>query len=251
MFGRCGSGRGGPAITVTFTTDLQTYLRMQLTSTSPTAIRFPPGYGCNTATPTPATFSPAAIPGAFCKSRCRFRSGPTLVVTQGQTVHGDADQRFLPDLSGQTFYPVFPAFNVTASGVARTEAATNEAVPGHGDVTLTRHLARNARSYYQRTQLSTYMFGDWLYVSIIVLPSTFSYTFHVAVFRPFPPSGGTWLTASLTSGCRTLLCCVGAAYKTSSLQTCYNHLSYLVPFFLPIIDITPPRGTSQRFVTLI
>ena len=62
----------------------------RLTSASPTAAMvYSWGYGCNG---TPTGFARrAAIAGRELPHACRF-PGPTLIVTRGQTGHGDADQ---------------------------------------------------------------------------------------------------------------------------------------------------------------
>jgi hypothetical protein len=122
------------------------------------------GYGCTT--PTTATFVPAAIPGAFCSTM--QIPGPTLVVTQGQTVTVVLTNG-LPTSAGNTSI-LFPGFNVTATGGA-TGLLTNEAAPG-GTVTYTfTATSPGTRAYYSGTQ------GDLqvemgLYGAIIVLPST-------------------------------------------------------------------------------
>src|SRR4030095_11145490 len=64
------------------------------------------GYGCSG---TPAGFAPAAISGATCSSM--QVPGPTLIVTQGQTVTVNL-QNGLPTRAGNTSI-LFPGFNVT------------------------------------------------------------------------------------------------------------------------------------------
>jgi len=124
------------------------------------------GYGCNIATPTAATFVPAAIPGANC-SKMQI-PGPTLVVTEGQLVTVVLTNG-LPTSAGNTSI-LFPGFNVTSTtGVVGL--LTHEAAPG-GTVTYTFTASTpGTRAYYSGTQ------GDLqvemgLYGAIIVLPKT-------------------------------------------------------------------------------
>ncbi len=128
------------------------------------------GYGCKGA---PAGYAPAAIqpPVAFCTNM--QIPGPTLVVTEGQTVTVTLSNA-LPAAAGNTSI-LFPGFNVTTSCTASTPSGaqgllTCEAAPG-GSVTYTFNATTpGTRSYYSGTQ------GDLqvemgLYGAIIVLPS--------------------------------------------------------------------------------
>src|SRR5256886_10926480 len=121
------------------------------------------GYGCSSV---PSGFAPAAMSGATCPTM--QVPGPTLIVTQGQTVTVNLTNN-LPTAAGNTSI-LFPGFNVTTgSGVAGL--LTQEAVPG-GTVTYTFTASTpGTRAYYSGTQ------GDLqvemgLYGAIIVLPST-------------------------------------------------------------------------------
>src|ERR1019366_6900640 len=67
------------------------------------------GYGCNGA---PAGFAPAAITNATCPTM--QVPGPTLIVTEGQTVTVNLTNG-LPTTAGNTSI-LFPGFNVTATG---------------------------------------------------------------------------------------------------------------------------------------
>jgi len=129
------------------------------------------GYGCTSSTsvtPNP-TFVPAAIgvaQGASCATM--QIPGPTLVVTEGQSVTVTLTNN-LPTAAGNTSI-LFPGFNVTATnGVAGL--LTQEAPPG-GTVTYTfTATSPGTRAYYSGTQ------GDLqvemgLYGAIIVLPAT-------------------------------------------------------------------------------
>jgi len=80
------------------------------------------GYGCNGA---PSGFAPAAITNTFCNTM--QVPGPTLVVTEGQTVTVIL-RNGLPTAAGGTSI-LFPGFNVTATGGV-TGLLTNEAAPG-------------------------------------------------------------------------------------------------------------------------
>src|SRR3569832_2025303 len=82
------------------------------------------GYGCNG---TPAGFMPSTISGGFCSNM--QVPGPTLIVTQGQTVTVNLRNN-LPSAAGNTSI-LFPGFNVTSSVVGSQRGLlTQEAVPG-------------------------------------------------------------------------------------------------------------------------
>jgi FtsP/CotA-like multicopper oxidase with cupredoxin domain len=130
------------------------------------------GYGCTastTVTPNPS-FVPAAIgvtQGASCSTM--QVPGPTLVVTEGQTVTVTLTNN-LPTAAGNTSI-LFPGFNVTATaGTGVPGLLTQEAPPG-GTVTYTfTATSPGTRAYYSGTQ------GDLqvemgLYGAIIVLPA--------------------------------------------------------------------------------
>src|SRR5271165_5035714 len=121
------------------------------------------GYGCNGA---PAGFAPAAISGASCPSM--QVPGPTLIVTEGQTVTVNL-LNGLPSAAGNTSI-LFPGFVVTATGGVQG-LLTQEAAPA-GSVTNT-FVANSpgTHSYYSGTQ------GDLqvemgLYGAVVVLPSS-------------------------------------------------------------------------------
>ncbi len=121
------------------------------------------GYGCNGA---PAGFLPTAIAGPTCSTM--QVPGPTLIVTEGQTVTINL-LNGLPTAAGNTSI-LFPGFTVTAtSGV--TGLLTQEAAPG-GTVTYTFVAsAPGTHPYYSGTQ------GDLqvemgLYGAIVVLPKS-------------------------------------------------------------------------------
>jgi FtsP/CotA-like multicopper oxidase with cupredoxin domain len=120
------------------------------------------GYGCNGA---PTGFAPAAITGAFCNTM--QVPGPTLIVTEGQTVTVNLLNN-LPGPAGNTSI-LFSGFNVTATGGV-AGLLTQEAAPG-GTVTYTFTASSpGTRAYYSGTQ------GDLqvemgLYGAIIVLPA--------------------------------------------------------------------------------
>ena len=120
------------------------------------------GYGCNGA---PSGYAPAAITGTFCNTM--QIPGPTLIVTEGQTVTVNL-LNGLPPSAGNTSI-LFPGFQVTPTGGV-AGLLTQEAVPG-GTVTY-KFIASSpgTRAYYSGTQ------GDLqvemgLYGAIIVLPS--------------------------------------------------------------------------------
>jgi FtsP/CotA-like multicopper oxidase with cupredoxin domain len=122
------------------------------------------GYGCRTA---PTGFAPAAIvsPAPFCNTM--QVPGPTLVVTEGQSVSVTLTNG-LPTAAGNTSI-LFPGFTVSATGGV-PGLLTQEAAPG-GTVTYTFTASSpGTRAYYSGTQ------GDLqvemgLYGAIIVLPN--------------------------------------------------------------------------------
>ena len=121
------------------------------------------GYGCNGA---PTGFAPTAITNATCNAM--QVPGPTLIVTEGQTVSVTLTNR-LPAAAGNTSI-LFPGFNVTATGGV-AGLLTQEAAPG---LTVTYSFTATTpgtRAYYSGTQ------GDLqvemgLYGAIIVLPAS-------------------------------------------------------------------------------
>jgi FtsP/CotA-like multicopper oxidase with cupredoxin domain len=124
------------------------------------------GYGCNG---NPAGYAPSAIGGAFCNPM--QVPGPTLIVTQGQTVTVTLTNN-LPSSAGNTSI-LFPGFQMQAfaSGNGVPGLLTQEAAHG-GTVTYTFTASSpGTRAYYSGTQ------GDLqiemgLYGAIIVLPSS-------------------------------------------------------------------------------
>jgi FtsP/CotA-like multicopper oxidase with cupredoxin domain len=121
------------------------------------------GYGCNG---TPSGFAPTAITGATCPPM--QVPGPTLIVTEGQTVTVNLTNQ-LPTAAGNTSI-LFPGFQVTTTGGV-TGLLTQEAAAG-GTVTYTFVASSpGTRAYYSGTQ------GDLqvemgLYGAIIVLPAS-------------------------------------------------------------------------------
>ena len=132
------------------------------------------GYGCRTA-PSAANFVPASLSATvagnlpvtpFCSTM--QVPGPTLVVTEGQSVTVQLTNN-LPTSAGNTSI-LFPGFIVTATGGV-VGLLTQEAAPGGGTVSYTFTASSpGTRAYYSGTQ------GDLqvemgLYGAIIVLPS--------------------------------------------------------------------------------
>ena len=120
------------------------------------------GYGCNGA---PTGFAPSALTNASCSSM--QVPGPTLIVTEGQTVTVNLANG-LPASAGNTSI-LFPGFTVTASGGV-TGLMTQEATPGSTVSYTFIASSPGTRSYYSGTQ------GDLqvemgLYGAIIVLPN--------------------------------------------------------------------------------
>jgi FtsP/CotA-like multicopper oxidase with cupredoxin domain len=120
------------------------------------------GYGCNGV---PTGFAPT-LPGQTCSTM--QVPGPTLIVTEGQTVVVNL-LNGLPTAAGNTSI-LFPGFTVTATGGV-TGLLTHEAVPGGAPVTYTFVASSpGTHPYYSGTQ------GDLqiemgLYGAIIVVPS--------------------------------------------------------------------------------
>lgn len=120
------------------------------------------GYGCNGA---PTGYAPSAITTGFCTTM--QVPGPTLIVTEGQTVTVNLTNG-LPTAAGNTSI-LFPGFSVTATGGV-AGLLTQEAAPG-GSVTYTFTAGSpGTRAYYSGTQ------GDLqvemgLYGAVIVLPA--------------------------------------------------------------------------------
>jgi FtsP/CotA-like multicopper oxidase with cupredoxin domain len=126
------------------------------------------GYGCDPAKPQPA-FAPAAIANAKCLSM--QVPGPTLIVTEGQTVTINLTNN-LPVAAGNTSI-LFPGFQVTPMGGV-TGLLTREAAANGGTVSY-QFVASSpgTHSYYSGTQ------GDLqvemgLYGAVIVLPASAS-----------------------------------------------------------------------------
>jgi FtsP/CotA-like multicopper oxidase with cupredoxin domain len=122
------------------------------------------GYGCSVA---PSGFAPTML-GQTCPTM--QLPGPTLIVTEGQTVTVTLTNG-LPTAAGNTSI-LFPGFSVTVTGGVQG-LLTQEATPG-GTVTYSFVASSpGTRSYYSGTQ------GDLqvemgLYGAIIVLPSSTS-----------------------------------------------------------------------------
>ena len=133
------------------------------------------GYGC--AIPTAATLVPAGMPGANCPGM--QVPGPTLVVTEGQTVTVTLTNS-LPLAAGNTSI-LFPGFQVTAtcgtSGSPDTTAAdcpagllATEVVPGKTVSYSFKATGPGTRTYYSGTQADLQV-EMGLYGVIIVLPA--------------------------------------------------------------------------------
>ncbi len=126
------------------------------------------GYGCNSSFAQPPFNPPVSkMPGATCPTM--QVPGPTLIVTQGQTVTVNLTNQ-LPTAAGNTSI-LFPGFTLTSTCPASQQGLLAcEALPG-GTVAYTfTATTPGTRAYYSGTQ------GDLqvemgLYGAIIVLPS--------------------------------------------------------------------------------
>jgi FtsP/CotA-like multicopper oxidase with cupredoxin domain len=171
------------------------------------------GYGCTGGTPSPAIFAPALSTPAFCSTM--QVPGPTLIVTEGQTVSVTLTNN-LPAAAGNTSI-LFPGFNVNATG-GIAGLLTKEAAHG-GTVTYSFTASSpGTRAYYSGTQ------GDLqvemgLYGAIIVLPLN----------PPAACDGGVHLTNTQAQGNwhESDFRLAHAAYDNAS--TCYDR-EYLFQF---------------------
>ena len=182
------------------------------------------GYGCNSA----PTFLPAAslFPApALVACPTMQIPGPTLIVTEGQTVSVTLTNG-LPSAAGNTSI-LFPGFNVsTTGGVAGL--LTREAAPG-GTVTYTFTAdSPGTRAYYSGTQ------GDLqvemgLFGAIIVLPNgaptNGSCPFHNLNAGVDPPPANPSVLTGTENDFR--LSSTGAAFHLT--QSCYDR-EYLFQF---------------------
>jgi FtsP/CotA-like multicopper oxidase with cupredoxin domain len=180
------------------------------------------GYGCTTPGSTGHTFAPA-MPNATCPDM--QIPGPTLIVTEGQTVTVTLTNN-LPTSAGSTSI-LFPGFTLQpfASGNGVPGLLTQEAAPG-GTVTYTFTASSpGTRAYYSGTQ------GDLqvemgLYGAIIVLPnSTNAPTCPAHNTAAGVNPAGTALVGGGESDFR--LSTTGAAYHIA--QSCYDR-EYLFQF---------------------
>jgi FtsP/CotA-like multicopper oxidase with cupredoxin domain len=178
------------------------------------------GYGCTTA-PASTRFVPATTTAPFCNTM--QVPGPTLVVTEGQTVSVTLTDG-LPGSAGNTSI-LFPGFNVTTTGGV-AGLLTQEAAPGNPVTYTFTASSPGTRAYYSGTQ------GDLqvemgLYGAIIVLPNG-------------APTNGSCPTHNLAAGLNTAgtalvsggesnfrLSPTGAAYHLT--QSCYDR-EYLFQF---------------------
>ncbi|HYL00401.1 MAG TPA: multicopper oxidase family protein [Steroidobacteraceae bacterium] len=186
------------------------------------------GYGC-TAAPSAGVFAPA-MPNAtpFCNTM--QVPGPTLIVTEGQTVSVTLTNN-LPTAAGNTSI-LFPGFTLTSTCPAAQQGLlTCEAAPG-GSVTYTFVASSpGTRAYYSGTQ------GDLqvemgLYGAIIVLPSIGNPSYPTAVCGTLA-SGGLPVThpgnnrAARTAWSEGDFRLAAAAYDHP--DTCYDR-EYLFQF---------------------
>jgi len=121
------------------------------------------GYGCNG---TPSGYAPAAVRGAFCNQM--QIPGPTLIVTQGQTVTVKLTNN-LPTAAGNTSI-LFPGFTLQPFTDGTHGLLTQEASPGQSVTYTFTATTPGTRAYYSGTQ-SDLQVEMGLYGAIIVLPS--------------------------------------------------------------------------------
>src|ERR1700740_357512 len=125
------------------------------------------GYGCDPVNQ-PAGFAPAAIAGPFCNTM--QVPGPTLIVTEGQSVSVTLTNGFPPSAGNTSI--LLPGFTLTSTSNGVAGLLTQEAAPGGGTVTYTFTASTpGTRAYYSGTQ-SDLQVEMGLYGVIIVLPKT-------------------------------------------------------------------------------
>jgi FtsP/CotA-like multicopper oxidase with cupredoxin domain len=159
------------------------------------------GYGCaGAATYAPATFASVG----FCPTM--QIPGPTLIVTEGQTVTVTLTNN-LPGRANASI--VFPGFNVSATGGA-AGLQTREALPG-GSVTYTfQATTPGTRAYYSGTQ-PDFQIEMGLYGAVVVLPSS-------------APGTGTGQCASLGSDIAQVRLGAGnTGHDLRLASAAYNH----------------------------
>jgi FtsP/CotA-like multicopper oxidase with cupredoxin domain len=181
------------------------------------------GYGCTTP-PASGAFAPvfpAGDPTPFCNTM--QIPGPTLVVTEGQTVTVTL-RNGLPAAAGNTSI-LFPGFNVTAMGGV-AGLLTQEAAPGGTVIYTFTASSPGTRAYYSGTQ------GDLqvemgLYGAIIVLPNGAPTNGSCPIHNTAAgvAAGASQLTAGGEADFR--LSPTGAAYHL--VQSCYDR-EYLFQF---------------------
>jgi FtsP/CotA-like multicopper oxidase with cupredoxin domain len=121
------------------------------------------GYGCNGS---PTGYAPTAITETFCSTM--QVPGPTLIVTEGQTVTVNL-KNGLPGSAGNTSI-LFPGFQVSTTGGV-VGLLTQEAAPGASVTYSFTAGSPGTRAYYSGTQ-SDLQVEMGLYGAVIVLPKT-------------------------------------------------------------------------------
>ena len=180
------------------------------------------GYGCNGA---PGGFSPASITTTPACSTMQI-PGPTLIVTEGQTVTVNLINQ-LPTSAGNTSI-LFPGFTLTSTSGGAQGLLTQEAPPGQTVTYTFTASSPGTRAYYSGTQ------GDLqvemgLYGAIIVLPNgaptNGSCPFHNPAAGIDPNATDQTTLTGTESNFR--LSPTGAAYHLT--QSCYDR-EYLFQF---------------------
>lgn len=157
------TGISGPAFNLTASAD---YI-----SQPDGALIYSWGYGCSGASFLPAPQSGSQGPAPACNGM--QMPGPTLIVTEGDTVSVTLTNA-LPPAAGNTSI-VFPGFNVTASGGVGGRLA-QEAANGNGSVTYTFVADKpGTYAYYSGTQPDLQI-EMGLFGAVIVRPNAASAT---------------------------------------------------------------------------
>ena len=181
------------------------------------------GYGCTSGS-APSGYAPAATFAnpPFCN--VMQVPGPTLIVTQGQTVTVNLTNN-LPTSAGPTSI-LFPGFTLTSSCPAAQQGLlTCEAAPGSTVQYTFVASTPGTRSYYSGTQ-SDLQVEMGLYGAIVVIPSTIPGVCSAGLPATNP---GANLTAKQTWGESTLGDFRLAAAAYNNANACYDR-EYLFQF---------------------
>jgi FtsP/CotA-like multicopper oxidase with cupredoxin domain len=175
------------------------------------------GYGCNTA---PSGYAPSAITTGFCNTM--QIPGPTLIVTEGDTVTVTLHNN-LPPAAGNTSI-LFPGFSLQPFTDGTPGLLTQEAAPGSTVTYKFTASTPGTRAYYSGTQ-SDLQVEMGLYGAIIVLPAPAKIPSTCTAGLPVIHPGNN--AAAQTQWGESDFRLAAAAYDNP--QTCYDR-EYLFQF---------------------